>query len=535
MSEPPAPPVSSPADHTLAAGVEINGYRIVRVLGAGGFGITYLAEHVVMQDQVAIKEFLPITVARRAADGVSVRPVTASDGETFAWGLDRFAKEAQTLARLRGHPNIVPVLTYFPAHGTGYLVMEFVRGRSLRQMLRDEAPLPEARLRSVVEGVLGALETIHAAEFLHRDIKPDNVIVRPDGTPVLIDFGSARQVLGQRTKAATEIVSPGYSPYEQYDSDGDHGPWTDLYALGATLYECVTGRRPAESPGRIGARYKQKPDPVAPASIAAAGRYAPGLLAAIDAALGVIESERPRSVADFRAALDQGAPAAAKGAAAPAPPPAENGAATTFVLKAGDRTLTAGEAAPAATLMPAAGAPQPAAAALTPAEPPRSRRGLVFAVVGALALAGIGAFALTRFGGDSPSEDARKAAEEETRRKAEAEAKANAEAEAKRKAEEEAKAKAEEAARKAKEEEEEAKRKAEEEEKAKAAEEARKRNEEARRRQQEEERRKAEEAARRRAAEEEARRKAEEERRAREAACPAGQRRPDGSCIEGRR
>jgi hypothetical protein len=527
MTEPPAPPATTVADHSLAGGVEINGYRIVRVLGAGGFGITYLAEHVVMQDQVAIKEFLPVTVARRAADGVSVRPVTAGDNETFAWGLDRFAQEAKTLARLRGHPNIVPVLTYFPAHGTGYLVMEFVRGRSLRQILREEAPLPEPRVRAVVDGVLAALETIHAAEFLHRDIKPDNVIVRPDGTPVLIDFGSARQVLGQRTKAATEIVSPGYSPYEQYDSDGDHGAWTDLYALGATLYECVSGRRPAESPGRIGARYRQKPDPVAPAAAVGAGRYAPGLLAAIDAALGVIESERPRSVADFRAVL----------AGVTTPVPAAAGA--TIMVEPGDRTLTAGDSPGSPTLMPGAGAPAVAAPGPGGAGAMRSRRGLVGAVVGALALAGVGAVALTRFGG--PSADDTRKSEEAARRKAEEESRAKAEEaarkakeaeESKRKAEEEAKA--EEAARKAKEEEE-AKRKAEEQEKAKAAEEARKRAEEARRRQQEEERRRSDEEARRRAAEEEARRKAEEERRAREAACPAGQRRPDGSCPEGKR
>jgi len=199
-------------------------------------------------------------------------------------------KEAQTLARFR-HPNIVRVLRFFEANGTGYTVMVYERGQSLAEYLRAQrAPLREDELLDLILPLLDGLKRVHEAGFLHRDIKPANIYLREDRTPVLIDFGSARQAMGSQTRSLTSVFTPGYAPFEQYFSDGNQGPWTDIYALGGVLYRLVTGKSPPDAAKRI------KEDTLAPASIVCKGRYSAGFLYAIDQALIMDEQARPRSI-----------------------------------------------------------------------------------------------------------------------------------------------------------------------------------------------------------------------------------------------
>lgn len=272
-------------------------YRIERVLGHGGFGITYLATDTVLNKPVAIKEYLPVEVALRLA-GPSVQVRTAADVDDYRWGLDRFLDEARTLARFR-HPNLVPVLRFFEAHETAYMVMEYEAGDSLTQWLRARpTPPPEAELRALLMPLLDGLATVHGAGFLHRDIKPENVIVKGPGVPVLIDFGAARQALGGRSRTLTSIVTPRFAPLEQYSLDGGQGPWSDIYALAAVLHAALTGAPPPEALSRL------SNDPYLPL----AGRDLPGaspaLRAAIDWGLAVFPEDRPSSVDEWRRALD---------------------------------------------------------------------------------------------------------------------------------------------------------------------------------------------------------------------------------------
>jgi tetratricopeptide (TPR) repeat protein len=313
----------------LPDGTELPGYRIKRVLGAGGFAITYLAEHAAIGNEVAIKEYLPRGIAVRAADG-TVRPLAPSTAADLAWGLERFRDEARTLGRLK-HPNIVPVLNYIEANGTAYAVMEFIPGETLEARIERHGALSAEEMARLVPALLAGVEAVHAAGFLHRDIKPSNIMLRalPEGgghTPVLIDFGAARQALSAHSHALTAILSEGYAPYEQYQSDSEQGRWTDIYALGATLYRCATGEAPAPATSRVNARVRGAPDPLPPASALVHERFPAPLLHAIDGAISLVESERPQSVAELRAIIESDAPplaaspvAAPEASAPPAP------------------------------------------------------------------------------------------------------------------------------------------------------------------------------------------------------------------------
>ena len=282
--------------NALPAGYQFEGYRIEAILGAGGFGITYRAREVRLDRDVAIKEFLPRELAMRGENGASVEPISADDHSTFEYGLSRFDDEARTLTKFR-HPNIVPVHRAFEANNTAYLVMEYVEGASLYEILHGRKTLDEAQLRAVFTPLLDGLETVHDAGYLHRDIKPGNIYLRADGTPVLIDFGAARAAMTERSKTLTSVVTAGYAPFEQYFVKGKQGPWTDIYAMAATMYRTVTGRKPPEAPER------QESDPYRAAATAAQSRYAPELLSAIDRGLAVKPDERPQSVAAWRRML----------------------------------------------------------------------------------------------------------------------------------------------------------------------------------------------------------------------------------------
>jgi len=273
----------------------LDDYRLESVLGEGGFGVTYLAVDTQTGSRVAIKEYFPFEFASRLGD---LRVVARSEksAEMFQWGYRRFEEEADRLAGFRGHPNIVRVDRILEANGTIYFVMEYADGDSLQAILERDGTVAEETLLPLTLGVINGLAAVHARRILHRDIKPDNIYVRRDGTPLLLDFGAARQ--DQRSRALTGIVAEGYSPLEQYSSDtGGQGPFSDIYALAATIYHAVSGRPPPPAPRR---RMK---DTLRPAREVGAGAFPGAFLDAVDWALAVLPEHRPQDVETWRAAL----------------------------------------------------------------------------------------------------------------------------------------------------------------------------------------------------------------------------------------
>ena len=295
--------------NALAAQTMLHEYRLESVLGAGSFGVTYLGRDTHLDKPVAIKEYLPTDLAMRTADG-SVVPLTTEAEHGYQWGLERYILEARTLARF-SHPHIVRVNRYFEANGTGYMVMDYEGGEPLSAWLK-RAPRPEeAALKRMLEPLLEGLRAVHGAGFLHRDIKPDNIFVRADGSPVLIDFGAARQSIGDATKTLTAVLTPGYAPLEQYFSEGHQGSWTDIYALGGVLYRAVTDENPPDAVTRL------KGDRVGETLALARGRYSGTFLKSVEWALAAEEKKRPQSVDEWQRALRGAQPVPAT-AAAPA-------------------------------------------------------------------------------------------------------------------------------------------------------------------------------------------------------------------------
>jgi serine/threonine protein kinase len=289
--------------NTLPIGYRLQDYEIQAIIGVGGFGITYLAKDMHLNHKVAIKEYFPNDLAVRD-NTHSVQPKSQQDSQGFAWGLERFIQEARTLAQFK-HLNIVRVLRFFEGHNTGYIVMEYERGQSLEEALKGGETATEEELMTILPPLLDALGTLHNANFLHRDIKPSNIYLRDkDNSPVLIDFGAARYDVSSRSRSVTSIVTPGYAPFEQYESDGSRqGAWTDIYALGAVLYRTIGGERPTEATKRIGDTMRGRPDPLKPAVEVGRGHYSERLLQGIDSALQVLEKDRPQTVAAWAEVL----------------------------------------------------------------------------------------------------------------------------------------------------------------------------------------------------------------------------------------
>lgn len=279
----------------LPIGFKLLEYRIEKVLGRGGFGITYLATDIHLNTKVAIKEYLPGDFACRTSDN-SVTPRWPEDRDFYQQGLDGFLVEARTLATFR-HPNIVRVARFFEAHRTAYMVLEYERGKSLKEWWASHNHLTEIELLTLIQPLLDGLAMVHESGYLHRDIKPDNIYVRrDDGSLVLLDFGSARLTAGGPQEMAN-AVTPGYAPIEQYEG-GQQTPATDIYALGATLYSMITGSKPPAAPDRLDGSKQYTP-----AQEIAAGRYSPEFLQAIDWALQLKVEQRPPDMQAFRSAL----------------------------------------------------------------------------------------------------------------------------------------------------------------------------------------------------------------------------------------
>jgi serine/threonine protein kinase len=291
--------------NALPSGCMLDEYRIDSILGAGGFGVTYKALDTHLETWVAIKEYFPVEWSFRDSNGVTVHANTQGDASAteeqtsdYLWGLERFLDEARVLARVQ-NPCVVRVKRYFRAHGTAYIVMDFEEGEPLSAVLQDGETLDENEVRGLLADVLPALQAVHDQGYLHRDIKPANLYRRAgDQRVMLIDFGAAREAIGRHSKSVTSLVTPGYSPPEQYTTRNDrYGTWTDIYALGAVLYRCVTGHTPTEAAERL------LEDTLEPAVRACAGRYSTNLLRVIDRALAVRPELRFRTVAEMQAAL----------------------------------------------------------------------------------------------------------------------------------------------------------------------------------------------------------------------------------------
>ena len=282
--------------HALPEGFRLKNYELRRVLGAGAFGITYLAWDAHRAASVAIKEYLPVDVAvRRVGQGAKVMPISSREKGLFDWGLSGFLSEARLLRRF-SHDNIVSVLGHFRSNGTGYIVMEHVDGNTLASLLKNTRRLREDELRALLFPILDGLKAIHDADYLHRDIKPSNIIVRPNGTPVILDFGAARQALIARSRSVTSLVTPGYSPIEQYSSSGNQGPWSDIYAVGAVAYKALVGSPPLPAPERL-------LDDGLQGWTAGVRGVSQGFLSAIDRSLSIRASERPQTVAAWNRML----------------------------------------------------------------------------------------------------------------------------------------------------------------------------------------------------------------------------------------
>ena len=279
---------------------ELEHYRLEVVLGSGLVGITYRAYDTRLEKVVVVKEYLPRRLATRTATGTVVFDDSSPHGEIDARGLPRFLEAERMLAQF-DHPHVNKVYDCFEANGTGYAVLEYIEGETLAAVLwREEGRLDETRLRRLLNELLAGLQTVHAAQVYHLDIKPSNIMLRPDGGAVLLDFDTARSAVIQEYKKSDLTqdpyrMTPGYAPIEQHAGD-NIGPWSDIYSLGMTAYQCVTGL-PELPSAPLRSRWKRKGQPDMPPAVSVGeGHYDAVLLAAIDWAIQVDEEDRPQSV-----------------------------------------------------------------------------------------------------------------------------------------------------------------------------------------------------------------------------------------------
>lgn len=293
------------ANHPLPNGYHLQDYRIDRQLSLGGFSIVYVAtDH--EGRQVAIKEYLPNSLALRG-EGAVCPAVTPEHQGAFRYGMKCFFEEGRALARL-SHPNVIRVLNFFRANETVYMVMEYERGRTLQEFIqKHQGHISERFIRGVFTRMLNGLREVHAHKLLHLDLKPSNIYLRTDNTPVLIDFGAARQTLASDQPILKPMYTPGFASPEHYGSRKDLGPWSDVYSVGASMYACLAGAAPQAADDRL------KKDQLTPAMVRWEGQYSDRLLEIVDWCLNLNHLYRPQSVFALQKALvETVAPPAAK-------------------------------------------------------------------------------------------------------------------------------------------------------------------------------------------------------------------------------
>lgn len=371
----------------LPEGTVLREWRLEEVLGVGGFGIVYRGTGVYFGESVAIKEYFPSAISDRV-DGTTVTPTDSSSEEIYSLGRQKFLEEAKVLWGLshpERHPNIVSVRSLFEIHGTAYMVMDFENGLSLSQMLKDGKTFDEKSLLAIIRPIAEGLDRAHQAGVLHRDIKPANILVDKEGRPVLIDFGSARFDSSQATNTKVTFYTPPYAALEQYVKSYPQGPWTDIYALGVVLYQCVTGEKPPEVLERLHGE-----DSSSLSSSLWPG-FSSTFTRAVDAAMAVRPLERPASIAAWLKLFEGRDPAPFDDVTRiaimqSAPPPDD----TTLIAVRPSAPVPAPKPAPAPKIAPApvAAAAAPKAAAPKSAAPKRSNKStiIIFGAVAGFAL-----------------------------------------------------------------------------------------------------------------------------------------------------
>ena len=301
------------SENCLPVGTRLAEFEITGVIGEGGFGIVYMTFDHSLRRPVAVKEYMPSSIALRGADqAVIVR--AKRHQPTFDTGLRSFINEARLLAQF-DHPALIKVHRFWEQNQTAYMAMRYYEGSTLKEIVqRDPGCVDEAWLRPMLESILGALDTLYAEKILHRDISPDNVLIQESGEAVLLDFGSARQVISDLSQSLTVILKPGYAPIEQYADDNTmmQGPWTDLYSLSAVMYLAITKQPPPTSVARM------VNDTIQTLADGDHPGFSRPFLAAIDQGLLIRPEQRPQTIDAFRQLLQDGsseAGAAAKNTA----------------------------------------------------------------------------------------------------------------------------------------------------------------------------------------------------------------------------
>ena len=290
--------IRSPAGRALPRGTRLREYELADVVGEAGFAIVYRAWDTTLQRRVAVKEYLPVSMATRAADSAAVIVASERDRDAYKAGLKSFVAEARLLARF-DHPSLVKVYRFWEENGTAYMVMPFYEGPTLADALGELDHVPgEAELRAWLKPVLNAVSLLHEGGVWHQNIGPDSIVLTPVG-PVLFGLGSAEQTIAALAHTPAAALKPGFAAIEQYGSAAEtkRGPWTDLYALAAVIYAAITGGAPAAAADRLAQ------DPVRPLSLVAANLYGERFLAAIDAAMAVEPERRPQDHQQFRALM----------------------------------------------------------------------------------------------------------------------------------------------------------------------------------------------------------------------------------------
>ena len=280
------------AYHILPGSLLAGRYIVGQVLGFGGFGVTYIGYDQVLQQKVAIKEYLPSEFATRMPQQEDVTIYSGEKEEQFLAGREKFVEEARRLAKFQSQSGIVQIYDCFETNRTAYIIMEYLDGVSLKEKLERDGAMTVEEAMPVIMAVIGALKSVHAAGILHRDISPDNIYLLKNGQTKLLDFGAARFATTKHSRSLSVIIKPGFAPVEQYRSRGDQGPWTDVYALAATFYNMLTGQVPEDAMERAAQDTLKEPSKLGV-------KISPSLEAALMNALNVQIENRTRTINRF--------------------------------------------------------------------------------------------------------------------------------------------------------------------------------------------------------------------------------------------